>query len=56
MFLGLLGSGRTFRRSLRRSQSILEEEEEDRGDAGLKQDAAAVLTDSTETEGECWTT
>ncbi|XP_027132993.1 centrosomal protein of 162 kDa isoform X6 [Larimichthys crocea] len=47
---GLLGSGRTFRRSLRRSQSILEEEEEDRGDAGLKQDAAAVLTDSTETE------
>ncbi|TMS11282.1 Centrosomal protein of 162 kDa [Larimichthys crocea] len=48
---GLLGSGRTFRRSLRRSQSILEEEEEDRGDAGLKQDAAAVLTDSTETEG-----
>ncbi|XP_076593751.1 centrosomal protein of 162 kDa isoform X3 [Chaetodon auriga] len=49
---GLLGSGKTFRKSFRKSQSI-REEEEDPGDAGLKeeeQEAAAVIRDSAEIE------
>ncbi|XP_070822577.1 centrosomal protein of 162 kDa isoform X5 [Chaetodon trifascialis] len=49
---GLLGSGKTFRKSLRKSQSI-QEEEEDPGDAALKeeeQEAAAVIRDSAEIE------
>ncbi|KAM9352865.1 centrosomal protein of 162 kDa [Symphorus nematophorus] len=48
---GLLGSGKTFRKSLRNSQSIQgeEEEEEDRGDRRLKE-AAALIRDSTEAD------
>ncbi|XP_073342549.1 centrosomal protein of 162 kDa [Pagrus major] len=51
---GLLGSGKTFRKSLRSSQSIKEEEEEeDPGDTVLQEEvleAAALIRDSTETE------
>ncbi|KAL7394320.1 hypothetical protein ABVT39_024209 [Epinephelus coioides] len=47
---GLLGSGKTFRKSLRKSQSI-QEEDEDPGDTGLKGDrltAAVLSSDSIE--------
>ncbi|XP_049440497.1 centrosomal protein of 162 kDa isoform X2 [Epinephelus fuscoguttatus] len=47
---GLLGSGKTFRKSLRKSQSI-QEEDEDPGDSGLKGDrltAAVLSSDSIE--------
>ena len=57
-FPGLLGSGKTFRKSLRNSQSIREEEEKDPGDAVLEEEGpevAATIKDSTETEGESWT-
>ncbi|XP_036931235.1 centrosomal protein of 162 kDa isoform X5 [Acanthopagrus latus] len=50
---GLLGSGKTFRKSLRNSQSIREEEEKDPGDAVLEEEGpevAATIKDSTETE------
>ncbi|XP_070690850.1 centrosomal protein of 162 kDa isoform X2 [Pempheris klunzingeri] len=50
---GLLGSGKTFKKSLRKAQSIQEEEEEDPGEAGLKEEgleAAAVVRDNTETD------
>lgn len=50
---------KTFKKSLRTSQSILEEEEEDPGATGLKEEelqAAALIRDSTEIEGEWWTT
>ncbi|XP_030250867.1 centrosomal protein of 162 kDa isoform X6 [Sparus aurata] len=49
---GLLGSGKTFRKSLRNSQSI-KEEEEDPGDTVLEDEGlevAAIIKDSTETE------
>lgn len=57
-FPGLLGSRKTFKKSLRTSQSI-QEEEEDAGDTCLKEEelgGAALIRDSTETEGESWTT
>ncbi|XP_041798678.1 centrosomal protein of 162 kDa isoform X2 [Chelmon rostratus] len=50
---GLLRSVKTFKKSLRTSQSILEEEEEDPGATGLKEEelqAAALIRDSTEIE------
>eukprot|EP00064_Thunnus_orientalis_P000540 superscaffoldBa00000027_g541 len=50
---GLLGSGKTFRKSLRKSQPI-REEDEDSGDTGLKEEegleAAVLSRDSTDTE------
>ncbi|XP_044215728.1 centrosomal protein of 162 kDa isoform X1 [Thunnus albacares] len=50
---GLLGSGKTFRKSLRKSQPI-REEDEDSGDTGLKEEegleAAVLNRDSTDTE------
>ncbi|XP_051263216.1 centrosomal protein of 162 kDa isoform X2 [Dicentrarchus labrax] len=48
---GLLGPGKTFRKSLRKSQSI-REEEEDPGDTGLRGEGleAAAFRDSTEIE------
>ena len=56
-FPGLLGSGKTFRKSLRNSQSI-KEEEEDPGDTVVEDEGlevAAIIKDSTETEGESLT-
>ncbi len=56
-FLGLLGSGRTFKKSFRKSQSILEEEE-DSGGTSLKDDlleAADLSRNRIEKEGESWT-
>lgn len=56
-FLGLLGSGKTFKKSFRKSQSILEEEE-DSGGTGLKEDlleAADLSRNRIGTEGESWT-
>lgn len=55
----LLGSGKTFKKSSRKSQSIQEEEEEEPGDTGLKEEGletAAVVRDGTEMEGESKTT
>lgn len=50
-FPGLLGSGKTFRKSLRKSQPFEEKCDVDAGDGSLRMETAMFIRDNTDTKG-----